>query len=55
MPTWPNDKLLQQGPELPMAERVRCGQHNIRPIGVSGCAVPPSASVDTLDPVAIEL
>lgn len=55
MPTWPKDELLQHGPELPMAERVRRYQHNIRTIRSSGCAVPSSAYVDTLDPVAIEM
>lgn len=55
MPTWPKDKLLRHGPEMPMAERVRCYPHDIRTSRASGCAVPRSASVDTLDPVAIEL
>ncbi|MRI55333.1 hypothetical protein D8770_15375 [Methylobacterium sp. DB1607] len=55
MPTWPKDELLRHGPELPMEERVRRYQHNIRTIRASGCVVPSSAYVDTLDPVAIEM
>ncbi|MCE4226314.1 hypothetical protein HCU64_21425 [Methylobacterium sp. C25] len=55
MPNWPKDKLLQHGPDLPMAERVRRYQHNIRAIRASGCAVPTSAYIDTLDLVAIEM
>ncbi|GLS37440.1 hypothetical protein GCM10010869_30330 [Mesorhizobium tianshanense] len=55
MPTWPKDKLLKHGPELPIKERVRRYQHNIRAIRESGCAIPPSACVDTLDPAEIEL
>lgn len=55
MPTWPKDELLQHGPDLRMAERVRRYQHNIRTIRASGCAVPTSAYIDTLDPVAIEM
>lgn len=55
MPTWPKDKLLRHGPELPMAERVRRHRHDIRTIRASGCAVPPSAYVDTLDPIATEM
>lgn len=55
MPTWPHDKLLRHGPELPMAERVRRYQHNILTIRESGCAVPTSAYVDTLDRVEIEM
>ncbi|WFU44506.1 hypothetical protein QA640_19905 [Bradyrhizobium sp. CB82] len=48
---WPKDKLLQHGPELPMAERVRRHQHNIREIRAAGCQVPTIAMPDTLDPV----
>lgn len=55
MPTWPKDKLLKHGPELPMEERIRRYQHNIRAIRESGCAVPTSAYIDTLDPAEIEL
>lgn len=58
MPTWPKDKLLRHGSELPMAERVRRHRHDIRTIRASGCAMPRSAYVDTLntlDLVAIEL
>lgn len=55
MPTWPKDQLLQHGPKLPMTERVRRYQHNIEAIRAAGCAVPTSAYVDTLDPVAIEM
>lgn len=55
MPTWPKDKLLKHGLELPMAERIRRYQHNIRTIRASGCAVPTPAMVDSLDPVEIEL
>jgi hypothetical protein len=55
MPSWPKDKLLQHGPDLPMAERVRRYQHNIRTIRASGCSVPTSAYIDTVDPVAIEM
>lgn len=55
MPTWPKDQLLKHGPELPMAERIRRYQHNIRVIRASGCAVPTTALVDTLDPAEIEL
>lgn len=47
MPSWPKDKLLQHGPDLPMAERIRRYQHNIRAIRASGCAVPTSAYIDT--------
>jgi hypothetical protein len=32
MPTWPSDKLLKHGPDLPMDERIRRFQHNIRTI-----------------------
>lgn len=38
-----------------MTERVRRYQHNIEAIRAAGCAVPTSAYVDTLDPVAIEM
>ena len=55
MPTWPKDKLLKHGPELPMEERIRRYQHNIRAIRESGCPVPTSAYADTLDPAEIEL
>ena len=55
MPTWPKDKLLKHGPDLPMEERIRRYQHNIRTIRESGCAVPTTAMVDTLDPAEIEL
>lgn len=55
MPVWPKDKLLKHGPELPLDERIRRYQHNIRTIRASGCAVPTSAMVDTLDPAVIEL
>lgn len=55
MPKWPKDRLLKHGPELPMAERIRRYQENIRTIRASGCAVPTSAMVDTLDPAEIEL
>ena len=55
MPTWPKDKLLKHGPDLPMEERIRRYQHNIRTIRESGCKVPTSAYIDTLDPAEIEL
>lgn len=55
MPTWPKDKLLKHGPDLPMEERIRRYQHNIRTIRESGCAVPTTAMVDTLDPAEIEI
>ena len=55
MPKWPKDKLLKHGPDFPMAERVRRYQENIKTIRASGCAVPTSAMVDTLDPAEIEL
>lgn len=55
MPTWPKDQLLRHGPERPMAERIRRTQHNIRAIRASGCPVPTSAFIDTLDPAQIEL
>lgn len=54
MGTWPKSQLLQHPRELPMAERVRRYQHNIRAIRASGCAVPTFAMPDTLDPVEIE-
>lgn len=55
MGEWPKDKLLRHGPELPMHERIRCYQHNVRTIRAAGCAVPTSAMIDTLDPAEIEL
>ncbi|RVA54279.1 hypothetical protein EN933_10805 [Mesorhizobium sp. M7A.F.Ca.US.001.01.1.1] len=55
MPTWPKDKLLKHGAELPMKERIRRYQHNILTIRDSGCTVPPSALIDSLDPAEIEL
>jgi hypothetical protein len=55
MGDWPKDKLLRHGPELPVEERIRRYQHNIRTIREAGCAVPTSAMVDTLDPAEIEL
>ncbi|KJF65409.1 MULTISPECIES: hypothetical protein [Rhizobium/Agrobacterium group] len=55
MPTWPKDKLLKHGPDLPLEERIRRYQHNIRTIRKSGCKVPTSAFIDTLDPTEIEL
>ncbi len=55
MPVWPKDKLLNHGPELPLDERIRRYQHNIRTIRASGCAVPTAAMIDTLDPAVIEL
>ncbi len=55
MPDWPKEKLLRHGPELPMEERIRRYQDNIRTIRASGCAVPTSAMVDSLDPTVIEL
>lgn len=55
MPTWPKDKLLKHGPDLPMEERIRRCQHNIRTIRASGCAVPISAYADRVDPAEIEL
>ena len=54
MPKWPRSQLLRHGPELPMAERVRRYQHNIRLIRASGCRVPTPALIDTLDPEEIE-
>jgi hypothetical protein len=53
-PMWPRDKLLLHGPELPMSERVRRYQHNIREIRASGCPVPTVAMPDTLDAIEIE-
>lgn len=55
MPEWPKDKLLRHGPELPMAERIRRYQHNIRTIRAAGCVVPTPSMIDSLDPVEIEL
>ncbi|CUX68178.1 hypothetical protein AGR4C_pb30101 [Agrobacterium tumefaciens str. Kerr 14] len=55
MPEWPKDKLLRNGPDLPMAERIRRYQHNIRTIRTSGCVVPTPSMVDTLDPAEIEI
>ena len=55
MPEWPKEKLLKHGPELPREERIRRYQENIRTIRASGCAVPISAMVDSLDPAVIEL
>jgi len=55
MPEWPKEKLLKHGPELPMEERIRRYQENIRTIRASGCTVPTSAMVDSLDPAVIEL
>jgi len=55
MPEWPKEKLLRHGPELPMEERIRRYQENIRTIRTSGCVVPTPAMVDTLDPAEIEL
>ncbi|KAA9382599.1 hypothetical protein F4V88_28855 [Neorhizobium galegae] len=55
MPEWPKEELLKHGPELPMEERIRRYQENIRTIRASGCAVPTSAMVDSLDPAVIEL
>jgi hypothetical protein len=55
MPEWPKEKLLKHGPELPMEERIRRYQENIRTIRASGCVVPTAAMVDSLDPAVIEL
>lgn len=55
MGEWPKDKLLRHGLELPMEERIRRYQHNIRTIREAGCAVPTPAMVDSLDPAEIEL
>lgn len=38
-----------------MEERIRRYQHNIRTIRESGCAVPTTAMIDTLDPAEIEI
>lgn len=54
MSNWPKDQLLHHPPELPMAERVRRYQHNIRAIRASGCKVPTIAMPDTLNPKKIE-
>lgn len=53
MPEWP--KLLAHGPDLPMEERIRRYQHNVEVIRASGCAVPITAMIDSLDPAEIEL
>jgi hypothetical protein len=55
MAEWPKDKLLKHGPELPMEERILRYQHNIKTIRESGCKVPTSAMIDSLDPAEIEL
>lgn len=55
MPVWPKDKLLKHGPDLPMIERIRRYQENIKTIRASGCSVPTFAMVDTLDSAEIEL
>lgn len=55
MPQWPKDKLLKHGPDLPLEERIRRYQHNVRTIRESGCKVPTSAMIDSLDPAEIEL
>lgn len=55
MPEWPKDQLLNHGRELPLEERIRRYQQNIRTIRASGCAVPETALIDTLDPAEIEL
>lgn len=55
MGEWPKDKLLRHGPELPMAERIRRYQHNIRTIRAAGCVVPTPSMIDSLDPAEIEL
>lgn len=52
-PIWPKEKLLRTGPELPMAERIRRYQHNICAIRESGCMVPSTAMVDSLDEAEI--
>jgi hypothetical protein len=52
---WPKDKLLRHGPELPLVERIRRYQHNIRAIREAGCPVPTPAMIDSLDPAEIEL
>jgi len=55
MPEWPKHKLLRTGADLPMAERIRRYQHNIRTIRASGCVVPTPSMVDSLDPADIEI
>ncbi len=55
MAEWPKEKLLKHGPELPLEERIRRYQENIRTIRASGCIVPAPAMVDSLDPTVIEL
>lgn len=55
MGEWPKDKLLLHGPELPIAERIRRYQHNVRTIRAAGCKVPTPAMIDSLDPAEIEL
>jgi len=55
MGEWPKDKLLRHVPELPMEERIRRYQHNIRLIRAAGCALPRSAMIDSVDPAEIEL
>lgn len=52
---WPKDKMLRHGPDLPMEERIRRYQHNVRAIREAGCKVPTPAMVDSLDPAEIEL
>lgn len=55
MPVWPKEQLLTHGPDLPIEERIRRYQHNIRTIRASGCAVPAPAMIDSLDPAEIEM
>jgi hypothetical protein len=55
MGEWPTDELLRHGPELPMAERIRRYQHNIRAIRAAGCVVSTPSMIDSLDPGKIEL
>lgn len=45
---WPKEKLLRHGPELPMQERSPY-QQNIIAICASGCAVPTTAMIDSLN------
>ena len=52
---WPKDKLLLHGPELPITERIRRYQYNVRIIRAAGCKVPTPAMIDSLDPAEIEL
>ena len=52
-PVWPKAQLMRHGPELPLPERVRRYQHNIKAIRAAGCKVPSSAMPDTLDPQTI--